>query len=134
VRENLHGLDVAALLAGDAARPPFGDQVFDAVLLDVPCTNTGVIRRRPDVRWTFSEEKQRELSVLQLRILCGAAPLVRRGGRVVYSTCSIEPDENDDVVNAFLEKHPEFTLGTRRLLMPGDVNDGAFACVLSRQA
>jgi len=87
------------------------------VLLDAPCSNTGVIRRRPDVKWRLTEAAIAEVAALQSALLAKAADCVRPGGRVVYSTCSIEADENEAVVNAFLAAHPGFTLerGQRHL-------------------
>lgn len=130
---NLAGQSNCLLAAGDASRPPFRPGSFAAVLLDVPCSNTGVIRKNPDVRWRFSETDLAALAALQGRILAGAAPLVRPGGRLVYSTCSIEPEENGDNVAAFLAGHPEFSLAEQRQLLPTTEHDGAFAALLVRQ-
>jgi 16S rRNA (cytosine967-C5)-methyltransferase len=83
---------------------------FDGALVDAPCSNTGVLAARPLARWRFSTESQRQLGELQARLLAEAAACVKRGGRLVYSTCSIEPEENQRRVRAFLAQHPEFEL------------------------
>jgi len=107
------------------------DQQFDAILLDVPCSNTGVIRRRPDVRLRFSPKDLVALGEQQASILDEAVKVLRPGGRIVYSTCSIEPEENRQQVDAFLERHPSFRLEKDHQLIPGkDASDGAYAALL----
>ena len=81
---------------------------FDAVLLDVPCSNSGVLQRRVDARWRLQPSEFERLAELQLQILTSAAAAVRPGGRLVYSTCSILPQENGQQVEAFLARHPEY--------------------------
>ena len=88
---------------------PFA-QVFDRVLVDAPCSGLGTIRRDPDIRWRRSERDLAGLAHDQLALLARAAALVRPRGRLVYATCSSEPDENDAVVDAFLSAHDAFTL------------------------
>ena len=106
---------------------------FPKVLVDAPCSNTGVLRRRPDARWNWSVEKLEALVKLQAEILDQAARLVAPGGSLVYSTCSNEPEENLDQVNAFLARHPDFTLDATRESAPFEsCHDGAFAARLIR--
>ena len=106
---------------------------FRKILVDAPCSNTGVLRRRPDARWNWSVEKLESLVKLQAEILDQAAALVAPGGALVYSTCSNEPEENLDQVNAFLSRHPDFTLDTTRESIPFEFgHDGAFAARLIR--
>jgi 16S rRNA (cytosine967-C5)-methyltransferase len=88
---------------------PFG-AVFDTVLVDVPCSSLGTIRRDPDIRWSRREADLAALADRQLRMLGAAAGGVRAGGVLVYATCSSEPEENESVVDAFLADHPAFTL------------------------
>ena len=133
VRENLGTASQVRLLVGDARNAPFPDEHFDALLLDVPCSNTGVVRRRPDVRWHFSASGRDDLARTQASILAASARLVRPGGRLVYSTCSLEPEENGGVVHAFLAQHPDYVLETEHLLYPADDHDGAYAARLGRQ-
>ena len=107
---------------------------FSKILVDAPCSNTGVLRRRPDARWNWSVEKLETLVKLQAEILDQVAPLVALGGTLVYSTCSNEPEENLDQVNAFLARHPDFTLDTTHESIPFESgHDGAFAARLLRK-
>ncbi|MBT4816893.1 MAG: RsmB/NOP family class I SAM-dependent RNA methyltransferase, partial [Lentisphaerae bacterium] len=108
LRENTDSAPNCQVVCADAGRAPFAKGTFDRVLLDVPCSNTGVIRRRPDVRWRFSEEGLADVVRLQARILDEAQALVRPGGFLVYSTCSVEPEENAQQTQRFLDSHPKF--------------------------
>ena len=108
-------------------------QTFDKVLVDAPCSNTGVLRRRPDARWNWNEEKLAALVKLQAEILDACASRVASGGALVYSTCSNEPEENEAQVTAFLARHPDFSLEESRESIPFDSGtDGAFAAWLRR--
>jgi len=83
----------------------------DKVLIDVPCTGLGVLRRKPDLRWqTYNTKRFEKLTKLQGEILNTASCYLKIGGKLVYSTCSTEPEENEEVVNKFLEEHPNFEL------------------------
>jgi 16S rRNA (cytosine967-C5)-methyltransferase len=100
-----------ALVALDATRPlPFG-AVFDRVLVDAPCSGLGILRRDPDLKWSRRPEDLAALADAQGAMLTHAARAVRPGGRLIYATCSSEPEENDDVVARFLGAHAGFTLG-----------------------
>lgn len=106
---------------------------FDRILLDAPCSNTGVMRRRVDLRWRIQLSEIERLSNLQLDLLTQAAAFLRSGGTLVYSTCSLESEENEEVVNRFLEKNSAFRLASQRHLSPfGDSTDGAYAAGLVR--
>ena len=83
---------------------------FDAVLLDAPCSGLGVIRRRPEIKWLRKEKDITELVRLQRELMEGLAPLVRPGGVLVYSTCTLGREENEENVNWFLERFPDFQL------------------------
>jgi 16S rRNA (cytosine967-C5)-methyltransferase len=133
VRENLGAATNVRLRVADARLTPFANGAFDAALLDVPCSNTGVVRRRPDVRWHFSAASRNELAAEQAQILAAAARLVRPGGRLVYSTCSLEPEENGAVVQDFLAERPGYRLEYERLLLPTAEHDGAYAARLRRR-
>ncbi|HEV7860669.1 MAG TPA: 16S rRNA (cytosine(967)-C(5))-methyltransferase RsmB [Pyrinomonadaceae bacterium] len=87
---------------------PFAKGSFDRALVDAPCTGTGTLRRNPEIRWRISASDIALLAARQQRILCNASELVRRGGRLVYSTCSVEPEENEQVVEAFLRERQDF--------------------------
>ena len=111
-----------------------GRTVFDRVLVDAPCSNTGVLRRRPDARWRWSVDHLKQLVGLQAQILDAAAAHVAPGGRLVYSTCSNEPEENGEQVAAFLARHEDFTEVERRESVPFETgHDGAFACAMERR-
>ncbi|QYY36921.1 transcription antitermination factor NusB [Ruficoccus sp. ZRK36] len=108
-------------------------RLFDAVLLDAPCSNTGVLRRRPDAKWRLEPEDVEASAALQSELLAAAAKWVKPGGRLVYSTCSIEPEENAGVVKAFL-KSPvgkDFTCQSQQIWLPWECgHDGAGVAVL----
>lgn len=106
---------------------------FDAVLLDVPCSNSGVLQRRVDARWRLSAGEITRLAALQLQILEQASAAVRPGGRLVYSTCSIDREEDRAVVDAFLATHKDFTFVEEYLALPHrEQADGAYAALLCR--
>lgn len=110
------------------------DVKYDKVLVDAPCSNTGVFRRRPDARWNWSFEKLSALVKLQSEILDCAATRVKGGGRLVYSTCSNEPEENRLQIAAFLVRHPEFRLLDTKESIPFETGtDGAFAAALAKR-
>ncbi len=92
----------------DASRPLPFRTTFDLVLLDAPCSGLGTLRRDPDIRWRRVEAELPVLAAAQCRILEHAAGMVAQGGHLVYSTCSSEPEENEEVVDRFLKGHPEF--------------------------
>lgn len=105
----------------------------DAILLDVPCSNTGVLRRRADARWRFTEDRLAELTELQARMLITAAAVLGPRGRVIYSTCSLEAEENEQQVQRFLAAHPAFKLaGEKRSFPPESGMDGAYAARLEK--
>jgi len=107
--------------------------LFDRILLDAPCSNTGVMRRRVDLRWRIRPEEINRLRGVQLELLAQAARLLKPRGTLVYSTCSLEPEENDQVITEFLQAHPGFRIEDRRELLPFiDHVDGAFVARLLR--
>jgi 16S rRNA (cytosine967-C5)-methyltransferase len=105
---------------------------FDAVLADVPCSNTGVLGRRPETRDRLRPADLPELAALQVRLLHAAADRVRPGGVVVYSTCSIEPEENSGVVRHVLDARPELRLESEEEAVPGRPADGGYRARLRR--
>ena len=108
-----------------------GGRVFDRILVDAPCSNTGVMRRRVDLRWRIQLEEILRLQQTQLVLLKRAAPKLKPGGVLVYSTCSLEPEENREVVQQFLHEHNNFKLESERELLPfRDTVDGAFVAAL----
>jgi 16S rRNA (cytosine967-C5)-methyltransferase len=138
---NLHSV------VADAELPALSP--VDAVLVDVPCTGTGTFRRHPDARWRLRVSDFAVLGATQRAILRAAATIVKPGGLLIYSTCSLELEENDEPVDAFLAAHQEFTLeapaegtvpasvldrGRLRVLPHVHGCDGAFAARLRRAA
>jgi len=114
-----------------SAPPPWGDLRFDRILLDVPCSNTGVMRRRVDVRWRIKLEEFRALAALQLQLIKTAAALLKPGGTLVYSTCSLDAEENQEVVAKALADLPGLKLiETKQVLPQRDGFDGAYAAKL----
>ena len=106
---NIHCVVLDALKA-----LPFPAARFDRVLVDAPCTGTGTLRRNPEIRWRISPADIDDLADRQIRILLNAARMVKPCGRLVYSTCSVEPEENEQVINKFIEQ----TTGFERLVLP----------------
>lgn len=98
------GLEAQVMVA-DAAT--LEGEPFDAILLDAPCTSTGTIRRHPDVAWLKTAEDVATLAALQARLLDRAAALLKPGGRLVYSTCSLEPEEGEEQIAALLARNPD---------------------------
>jgi len=110
VRDNLDRLGLTAtVVTGDAGSPAdwWDGRPFDRILLDAPCSGTGVIRRHPDIKWLRRPEDLDSLGQAQRRLLEAVWPLLARGGKLVYSTCSILPQENEDVLADFLARHPD---------------------------
>ena len=106
----------------------------DRVLVDVPCSNTGVMRRRVDLRWRIRPEEIDRLRSTQLELLHDGARQTKPGGALIYSTCSLEPEENSQVVKEFLATHPDFNLERERELLPFiDGVDGAYVATLRRR-
>ncbi|HEV7684613.1 MAG TPA: 16S rRNA (cytosine(967)-C(5))-methyltransferase RsmB [Pyrinomonadaceae bacterium] len=141
--QRLRGIHCLAL---DGLQPlPFAEGTFDRVLVDAPCSGTGTLRRNPEIRWRISPADIQDLAGRQKRLLFNAARVVRPGGRLIYSTCSVEPDENEEVVQSFLENSKTFqrvelklddrlqtSLGTARTWPQREGTDGFFICALER--
>ena len=105
---------------------------FDRILIDAPCSNTGVMRRRVDLRWRIRETELARLRAAQLQLLRDALPHLKPGGTLVYSTCSLEPEENSEVVHEFLKQHPTMQLERERTVTPWEQNvDGAYVARMS---
>jgi 16S rRNA (cytosine967-C5)-methyltransferase len=125
------GLDMVAL---DAERPLPFRALFDRILVDAPCTGTGTLARNPDIKWRISPEDISRLASRQGAILDRALDLLAPAGMLVYSTCSIEPEENELAVKAILEKRTEFRAGAYFQRMPGrEPGDGFFAQQIVRK-
>lgn len=125
------GIVQSRLLRQDE-EPPAGP--FDAVLVDVPCSNTGVLGRRPEARWRLGDAQLQRLVPLQTKLLIWACERVRPGGRVVYSTCSVEPEENQEIVRRVIEALPGFALEAEESQVPGRAADGGYWARLRKQS
>lgn len=127
---------VSAQKNGDPASAPFfaaNTHRFDRVLVDAPCSNTGVVRRRVDLRWRVSSDEVNRLRNNQSQLLRQAVRLVKPGGTLVYSTCSLEPEENSQVLNLVLAENPWLRLKSERELTPfSDGTDGTFVATIHR--
>jgi len=148
VLENADRLEIDSMHAyvADARYPAI--RPVDLVLVDAPCTGTGTFRRHPDARWRLKVSDLAVMASLQRAILRSAATIVRPGGLLVYSTCSLEPEENDEQIGRFLVEHPDFRLdpppegavpaavlddGLLRVVPHRHGTDGAFAARLRRR-
>jgi 16S rRNA (cytosine967-C5)-methyltransferase len=140
LQDNLErlGVGIARLVRHDWARgAPAPDaaaiSAFDRILVDAPCSNTGVMRRRVDLRWRLAPTDFSRMGEEQLRILRATIPLLKAGGLLVYSTCSIEREENENVVSAILREFPFLQYTAQVSSLPfRDGFDGAFAAKLVR--
>jgi 16S rRNA (cytosine967-C5)-methyltransferase len=134
--ENLQrlGVTIAECRMVDWTAPDVPDDGvrYDRILLDVPCSNTGVMRRRVDVRWRVTPAVVAEMADVQWRILASTIPRLAAGGRLVYSTCSLEPAENDVQVDRVLAAYPQLRLVEKKLVTPHETGfDGAFAALFA---
>jgi 16S rRNA (cytosine967-C5)-methyltransferase len=137
LEENLQrlGVGIARFVQHDwtTVKPPPNLSSFDRILVDAPCSNTGVMRRRVDLRWRLTPKDFSRMAGEQLQILRAVVPLLKPGGTLVYSTCSIEPEENEETVRAVLREFPFLDLATEVSLLPfRDGFDGAYAAKLTR--
>lgn len=120
--------DPPPLAAVDATRPlPFGRK-FDQILIDAPCSGTGTLARNPEIKWRLTPEDLVDLQQRQKNILLRGLDALAPGGSLVYSTCSIEAEENDQVVQGVFRRRPQYRIAERLLTLPGpDGGDGFFA-------
>ncbi len=117
------GVRVARARAESTRLPLSARALFDAVLVDAPCSGLGTLRQHPEIRWRRQPADLAELADLQARLLAAAAAHVRPGGALVYATCTISRMENDAIVDAFLAAHPDFVADDPRPLLPAAAHD-----------
>ncbi len=147
VRKNNERLGLTCVTTIESDALEFESKPFDRVLADVPCSGSGTLSKKPDIKWKKDIFDLRRMSEIQLKLIAKASTLVKPGGVLVYSTCSIEPEENIEVVKKFLESHPNFKLesakgkvedtlvdenGCIQTLPQKHQMDGAFAAKLIR--
>ena len=125
------GVTLAPQVVASEGPLPFEPASFDGILVDAPCTNTGVLRRRVEVRWRLDEADIRALALVQRSLLERALPLLKPGGRLVYSTCSLEPEENGELVRAFVRDHPGLVIDEELDVPPSHDADGGYAARLA---
>lgn len=99
---------ISLMIADAGTSLPFANESFDRVLLDAPCSGTGTLRHNPEIRWRLTQADIQKLAERQMQFLINASLVVRRGGLLVYSTCSVEREENEDVIKGFLAAHAQF--------------------------
>jgi 16S rRNA (cytosine967-C5)-methyltransferase len=141
VNDNLQRLGLSATLrSGDAAIPEswWDGRLFDRILADVPCSATGVVRRHPDIKWLRRKKDIMPFAAQQLEILQALWPLLAQNGQLLYATCSVFRQENQDVVDRFLAHTPDARRMSAELpdgqLLPTDQHDGFFYALLHKAA
>ncbi len=122
------------VVVADLPSAPFAAAALDAVVVDAPCSATGTMARHPDARWRVSDRAIARAAARQRRLLGAAARLVKPGGLLVYATCSLEPEENSDIVNDFLGEHAEFARAPAGGAVPAELvtTDGDFRSLPQR--
>ena len=135
IEENLRRLGLTATVrTADCALPEtwWDGRLFDAVLADVPCSASGVVRRHPDAKWLRRPEDIAGFAAAQARILEALWQVVRPGGKLLYATCSVFPEENAGQVGRFLENHPTARRCHEEQLLPDADHDGFYYCLLAK--
>ena len=123
------------VISGDARnlKKYFGNKIFDGILLDVPCSNTGVLQRRSDARWRVNPKRIKELNKLQFSILENCSKFISSNGRIVYSTCSLEQEENELLLDKWISQNKGFYIEKSIKIFPPDtLTDGGYAALIRR--
>lgn len=128
LRENIDRMQLSSIHPHviNAIQDELPARDYDAILLDAPCSNTGVMSKRPEVRWRLNPSDIEELAALQRKLFAAAVSVLRSGGRLVYSTCSIEPEENEAIVAWAETEFPALRVVSRQPFVPGQPSDGGF--------
>ncbi len=133
VKENIARLGIKSVTVVEYEKPPENSQ-FDAVLLDVPCSNTGVLAKRVEARYKIKPKAIQELAEIQGELLKAAASMIKPRGKICYSTCSIQKQENGELVREFLQENPAFELEAEQLTLPAAQDfdhDGGYAAIIA---
>ena len=113
------------------------DSKFDKILLDVPCMGLGVCKRKPDIKWQKKETDIEEITKIQIKILQNCFYYLKKGGNLVYSTCSILKDENEDIIKLFVEEcrknNQEIKILESKKIIPNTLNDGFYMCKICKE-
>ena len=134
LQENCKRLKITCVKTGLTKELLNDNKKFDRVLVDAPCSNSGVIRRRLDLRWRKTFEERKQLTKIQLQLLEKATHHIDPNGIIVYSTCSINPEENEMIIKRFLKKNGDWKLDGERMLHPvEDQTDGAYSAKLIKK-
>ena len=124
------GIDIIKTQAKDATK-------FEKILLDVPCLGLGVIKRKPDIKWQKKETDIEEITKIQIKILQNCFYYLKKGGNLVYSTCSILKDENEDIIKLFVEEcrknNQEIKILESKKIIPNTLNDGFYMCKICKE-
>ena len=132
------GITCLQLLVADSnellVKKPEWEDYFNRILIDAPCSGLGTLARHPDARWRVDKENIHDLVVLQSQLLKSLAPLLKSGGKIVYSTCTIHPDENSNQIKNFLKINAKFSIEYEKQIWPGeeDNGDGFYIAVLNK--
>lgn len=116
----------------NAEQPSKSKEEYDKILLDVPCLGIGVIKRKPDIKWHRKKEDVEKISKIQLNILENCSKLLKVGGELVYSTCSILKEENEYVITNFLNNNKNFEIMDENAILPSEEQDGFYICKLKK--
>ena len=128
------GFTNAKVCCHDATKKLENNEQFDIVITDVPCSGLGIIGRKNDIKYRISPNQIEDLIALQKQIMSNASTYVKAGGTYIYSTCTINPDENASNVNAFLDSNPDFVLEKSRQFVPGvDSCDGFYYAIMKKK-
>ncbi len=111
---------------------PYLKSYFHRILIDAPCSGLGTLARHPDARWRMNQADIQQLVKIQSQLLNSLTPLLKRGGKLVYSTCTIHPDENSNQVKDFLKVNSEFILELEKQIWPGENGDGFYISILNK--
>ncbi len=125
---NRYGITNTETIAYDATElnEKYPEESFDCILLDAPCSGLGVLKHKPDIKLNITPESIDEITALQKQLLATAADLLKKGGQIVYSTCTLNKKENERQVSAFLNEHPDFQLLQQRTVFPYEMDSDGF--------